>query len=301
MQSASLKNLVLFGLLTPIAGCYSYGYQSPYGPGPYGQPYQPVYPGGPGYTMPPGQPYIPGGTTPGGTSPGLGGPTPITPPGGNAPPTYDNTNGSNGPIKFDAPDFNPNPGSPPAGNPPAGGRGSVPDPNDDLNGSGGPAASKPELSPTSAQRDAFEADFPQETNNTGEAPPARISTEQDVFEVPDRIDEAEPAAIRKISLEVPANDRPNPYGRDRKHANPEWLRGLVNFDQRDRTWELIYSATPDGRDPNGGSLTLGHHPELSRCRSGDVVLIEGAIDSSQVDSRGKPIYAVDKVTPLKAR
>ena len=78
----------------------------------------------------------------------------------------------------------------------------------------------------------------------------------------------------------------------------QWLRGVVDYDSRERTWQIIYSATPDQRDPNGGSLTLGSHPALAGCRSGDIVLVEGAINSSQTDKRGKPLYAIDSVTAL---
>jgi hypothetical protein len=291
---------MLAGLLAFSSGCHSpYGYQSPY---PYGQ--QPVYPGGPGYVIPPGQPYVPGGSTP-----GSGGPT-LIPPSGSGTNTYDNGgNGSGsgspantgGGIKFDdAPPFNPNPGS----TPPAGDSGSnrvVPDPLEDLNNNSGPAASQPKLSPTSSQREQLESPFRQESNRNGASPPEQLPTESDPFEVPDKVSSiGEPArtAIQKVNLEVP--QRLNPYGRDTEHANPSWLRGVVNFDPQEKTWQIIYSNKPDSRDRNGGSLTLADHPDLAQCRDGDVVLVEGAIDAGQTDTRGKPVYALDKVTPLTA-
>ena len=297
MQSASLKNLVFVGLLASLAGCYSpYGYQSPYGPNPNGQ--QPMYPSVPTYTMPQGQPYAPGGNTP-----GPGSPTMI-PPSGSSPPTYDNnnTNGNNGPIKFDAPGFNPNPGkSPPAGSS-GGNGGAVPIPLDDDNGSG-PAATKPQLSPTSSQREEFDFPTRQESNSNRASPPERLSSEpDDPFELPKQsssLDGQAPAAIQKVNLEAPAGL--NPYGRDAEHANPTWLRGVVNYAPKEQTWQIIYSKKPDPRDQNGGSLTLADHPSLAQCHNGDVVLVEGAIDARQTDSRGKPVYALDKVTPLTAQ
>ena len=297
MQSASLRNLMFVGLLAPFAGCYSpYGYQSPYGPNPYGQ--QPMYPSGPGYPAPLGQPYVPGGSAPGG-----GGPT-LMPPSSSSPSTYDNNNPNGGGIKFDdAPSFNT---TPPGTNPPAGNsgsnRGNVPDPIEDLNNGSGPAATKPQLSPTSSQREELESPFGQESNNRRASPPERLSEEADPFEKPDRVssfNEPAPAAIQKVSLETP--ERLNPYGRDTEHANPQWLRGVVNFDRLEQTWQIIYSKKPEARDLNGGSLTLADHPGLAQCRNGDVVLVEGAIDSSQTDARGKPLYALDKVTPLTAQ
>lgn len=281
MQSASLNYLLWAGLVSAIAGCYSpYGYQSPYAPGGYGQPMQPGYPGNPVYTVPQGQPYAPGGTI----APGTVSPTPITPP------TYDN-GGTSG--KNDAPPFDAN--NPPAGN---SGNRTVPLPADDLNG---PAASNPGgLQPTSSQRDNLQSPFQQESNNFGSpAQPANVGTQEDPFEMPDRVSSAAeiPAVIQSVNFESPA-ERLNPYGRDVKHANPEWLRGVVDYDPQQRTWQITYADQPDPRDPNGGSLTLGKHAALTRCRSGDIVLVEGAIDASQVDRRGKPLYVLDKVTPL---
>ncbi len=301
MQSAALRNLMLVGLLTPIAGCYSpYGYQSPYSPGPYGQPYQPTYPSGPIYNGPPaGQPYVPGGPT----QPGMGSPTPLTPPGSNPPPTYDNNSGNG--IKFDdAPTFNPNPGTTPPAGSSGGNRGTVPDPIDDTGA--GPAAANPGLQPTSSiQRDRLESSFEQEADSTTEpAQPANADAEADpFFEPPKRLSgstDSGPAVIRKVSLDAPTSEQLNPYGRDKKHANPEWLRGVIDFDSQARTWQIIYSATPDSTDPNGGSLTLGNHPALAQCRSGDVVLVEGAINAGEVDGRGKPKYLLDRVTQLIA-
>lgn len=306
MQSASLRDFVLAGLLVSAAGCYSpYGYQSPYGTGPYSQP---MYPSGPIMnTVPNGQPYVPGGS-PG--SGGLGGPTPLTAPGsgpgtgsGSSPSTYDNNSGNG--IKFDdAPGFNANPNGSGTPAPSGGNRGTVPDPLDDTGS--GPAASKPGLQPTSSiERDRLESAFEQDTTPAKTVQPANAAeTEADpFFEPPQRLNGSvqTPGVIRKVSLEVPAPVQPkrlNPYGRDMKHANPEWLRGVIDYDAKQRAWQIVYSATPDGRDPNGGSLTLGNHPNLAECRSGDIVLVEGAINASDVDARGKPKYAIDSITLL---
>ena len=292
MQSASLRQFVLVGLLASIGGCYSpYGYQNPYGPAPY-QPYGPyTQPGGFPAT---GQPYVPNG------QPGVGSPTPLTPPGG-SPSTYD----TNGPLKFND---NNNNAPPFKSSPDSGGNKTVPLPGDEPGGAG-PAASNSGLQPTSGLRigempsefDREPASNPPAEINQNEAAPAE--GEGDPFEPPVRgtSSRGSSGVIRKVSLEVPAAPRQlNPYGRDKVHANPEWLRGVIDYDRQQRTWQIIYSASPEARDPNGGTLTLGNHPGLGRCRSGDIVLVEGAIDSSQLDARGKPVYALDNVTPLAA-
>ena len=283
---------------TMLAGCYSpYGYQGQYGgPGHYGQPaYQtPGYQGAPMYTVPNGQPLGNGGTyVPGGSSPGSS-PTPLGPPS-----TYDNN--PNG-IRFESPNnaapFNPNPGTD---------RGRVPNPDDDLRNSK-PGASKPTLTPTSGTTDnEFTTPFEQQGNsgagNTGSpVQPAQATTEPDPFEMPQQLRSSATSGaspIQRVSYEQPQAAKLNPYGRDTKHANPTWLRGVVEYDQKQRSWSILYSANPDSRDPNGGVLTLANHPNLAKCRVGEIILAEGAIDASQTDARGKPIYALDNVTPLQ--
>ena len=311
MPSSSIRPVRLPGLCialglasTTLAGCYSpYGYQGQYGgPGYYGQPaYQaPGYQGGPVYPGSPGQPLGNGGTyIPGGASPGTS-PTPLNAPGGT---TYEN---QNGPIRFEspnnnAPGFDPSPGT---------GRGNVPDPLDDLKNSN-PGASKPTLQPTSGTTDnEFTTPFEQTGNSTGgstgtPAQPAQLTTEpDDPFELPQQQRSSTAAGaslIQMVSYEQPQTAQLNPYGRDTKHANPTWLRGVVDYDQKQRSWSILYSANPDPRDSNGGVLTLANHPNLAKCRLGEVVLAEGAIDARQTDARGKPIYVLDNVTPLQPK
>lgn len=307
VRSIQLVGLSLLVLL--LSGCYShYGYQGQYGgggPGYYGQPMHqgPGYPNSPTYNMTPGQPLGNGGVyTPGGTAPGMS-PTPL----GAPPSTYDN----NGPsIRFEnpnnnAPEFNANPGTVP-------GRGSVPEPGDELNNNG-PGASKPTLQPTSAtEQDGLTTPFKESANSNGASSgarvqPAQVTEEADPFEMPDRPQPLRSSAtsgataIQRVSYEEPQPAKLNPFGRDLKHANPTWLRGVIDYDQKLRTWTILYSANPDARDPNGGCLTLAPHPSLAKCRLGEVVLAEGAIDATQSDARGKPLYVLDNVTPLKAQ
>ena len=290
-----------FGLASAtLSGCYSpYGYQGQYGgPGYYGQPaYQtPGYQSGPVVPGSPGQPLGNGGTyVPGGTAPGMS-PTPINPPS-----TYDNGPGINWKDpKNNAVPFEPNPGT---------GRGTVPDPGDDPNNSN-PGASKPTLTPTSGTvEEDLTTPFGQTGNSTGgstgtPAQPAELPVEADPFELPQQQKSSATSRatpIQTVSYEPPQTTKLNPFGRDTKHANPTWLRGVIDYDQKLRTWSILYSSNPDPRDPNGGMLTLASHPNLAKCRNGEVVLAEGAIDSSQTDARGKSIYVLDNVTPLTAQ
>jgi hypothetical protein len=151
----------------------------------------------------------------------------------------------------------------------------------------------------------LESPFEQESNLNNaparQTQPERISEEEvDPFEKPLRSGNAEPAVLQNVNYVAPPEGL-NPYGRDTKHGNPEWLRGVLEFDRKSKTWQITYSGSPDPRDRNGGSLTLASHADLSLCRTGDIVLVEGAIDGSQTDGRGKPLYLLDRVTPLAAR
>jgi len=90
-----------------------------------------------------------------------------------------------------------------------------------------------------------------------------------------------------------------PYDYDR--VGYTWLRGTVDFDQRDRSWHIIYSQHPDPRDRFGGAIRLIDHPKLgTRIRHGDVVYVEGRIDARRLDSRGKPQYRIeaDQITRI---
>lgn len=319
-SSRFLTCVTLVTALSLLSGCYShYGYQGQPGGGPgyygqpnYGQPmYQgPGYPGGPMLNGPQGQPLGNGGTyTPGVTTPGSS-PTPL----GNPPSTYDNSGPS---IRFEnpnnnAPEFNATPGT---------GRGAVPEPGDDLNNSS-PGATKPSLTPTTSatQPDDLTTPFG-ESSNTGNGnsggvgsgarvQPANGTTETDedpFFEMPTQPRPLGTSAtsgaspIQRVSYEEPQLAKLNPFGRDLKHANPTWLRGVIDYDPKQKTWSILYSSNPDSRDPNGGCLTLANHPGLAKCRLGEVVLAEGAIDATQTDARGKPLYVLDNITPLKAQ
>jgi hypothetical protein len=163
------------------------------------------------------------------------------------------------------------------------------------------------LTPTSSlQQDSLDSAFEQQPRRTPAAqPPATLEfEEEDPFEMPDRVSGANyapGAAIQNVNFEAADGEALNPYGRDMKHANPEWLRGVLEFNPKERAWQITYAERPDPRDPNGGTMTLGHHASLTRCRTGDIVVVDGAIDASRTDSRGKPLYVLDSVIPLASK
>jgi hypothetical protein len=72
-----------------------------------------------------------------------------------------------------------------------------------------------------------------------------------------------------------------------------WLRGIVDFNPRDKSWHIIYSQHPDPHDRYGGAIRLIDCPKLSTLHSGDVVYVEGRIDTHHLDSRGKAQYLIE--------
>lgn len=93
-------------------------------------------------------------------------------------------------------------------------------------------------------------------------------------------------ADHTVSHEHGGNLRP--YGRAADgHA---WFRGLIDFDEQENTWYLIYNPEPNSEDPQGGTITLVEHPHLRLLTGDDVVLVEGQFDPSDLDQHGKPKY-----------
>ena len=89
--------------------------------------------------------------------------------------------------------------------------------------------------------------------------------------------------------------RLQPYG---QAPNGAWFRGLIDFDEQENLWYLIYNPEPDINDPQGGMVTLVEHPHLNLIKGDDVVLIEGQFDPSQLDTNGRPKYRPNAVRRL---
>ncbi len=292
-----LRNLTPAALSTMlIAGCVnSY---SPYGgypgvpPGSYVQP-QP-YPTGPGSIYAPPTSVIPGPTpdtlnsAPSWGSGTPSAPIPATPPGGaydpSSSPTFKNNSGSGGVPEYKDPSYN---------------------------------------------NDGFEAFSPRTNDSTGYAPvtsnnvmPSGYqsvptytgSAGDDQFLRP--IAEPSGSAPQLQSVPRPANTVPAPQppsfpadpwnstqlsspGTNHHYAydgHYHWLQGRIHYDAQQQRWQIEYSASPSSTDPYGGRITLTPHNELSKCQSGDVIIVRGEIDNNIHDDAGKPVYKVAKVS-----
>lgn len=98
---------------------------------------------------------------------------------------------------------------------------------------------------------------------------------------------------------VSAARQPNPYDHDREGF--AWLRGVVDFDEEEGTWNIIYDLRPAEDDELGGSVTLIADDRFQALRNQDVVLVEGHLDASVRDRLGKPSYRVERLARLVAK
>ena len=254
---------------------------------PSGIPSGPFYTPGGTYGAPvnPGPTYVPQ------NSPGSGGPTPIfSPTNPGATPTYDNSPGSGG----NAPGFNETPQG-----------GKVPDPSDDAGFERG--TQRPQLTPTSSSNSSItepedETPFTQkETRRLPQAssydPAASLTDTENEFEAPEvrQISSTESGDEDVQFAASSARVKPSPYGHDPEFT---WVQGKVEFDKATKTWYITYDDHPPASDQLGGDLPLADHPMLARLRTGDMVRMEGAIDESEADARGKPVYQVSRFKKL---
>jgi hypothetical protein len=108
-----------------------------------------------------------------------------------------------------------------------------------------------------------------------------------------------------------ATSRPDPYMYD-KQADDfngdgiaetyEWLRGVLDFDDQRREWQITYNADPtDKNDKYGGTFTLSNDEGIYDLElvPDDVVLIDGRVDIEKVNHQGKPTYRVESVKRLE--
>ncbi len=275
-------------LLAGVSGCYSYNpygyggnYMSPYG----GMPPATVAPGGAIMQSPTGA-YIAPGDFNTQTSPSQQ-PTQIVQP-------QQWQNSKSGPAPgaevFERPKEN-----------------TVPDYQDPNGGRGGAL-------PSANQGEAEEFSPFESSQRTGEATDPSLARQE--FDVADNSvtlgepmadeDFAAPVLTKSVSSTKTLADekqdlstRPNPYAYESKKYG--WLRGVVDFNEQDKSWHIIYSLNPDSGDSYGGDLTLIDHPNLKFLKTDDVVLVYGRIDTTVPDRFGKPSYRVKKIDRLIPR
>jgi len=267
-------------MVVATSGCiYHGGYPYGYGPGPSVMPQQP-WP-----TYQPGTYPAPGGYPNYNPAPTFGNPTPINvDPSGqptttdpNAPNTYKDGNNS-------APTFNPTPNN------------GVPNPSDD----GTPTGSNtPLLTPTKTSQmknNDLSSPFDESTRL-----PRNFSSEAIAEEEPD----FHPPVIQTSGVNdggLQQANRQDVSGRPFGHAPRfEWLKGTVEFDEPAQTWVIMYDDNPRPSDKLGGEVSLIDHPALQNLQDGEVVQIEGSIDPTAKDWRGKSVYRIKKLRKLSNR
>lgn len=172
--------------------------------------------------------------------------------------------------------------------------GLVPAPHGDPNDLGAPNTlnernARPMLSHVSGS-DADDTSHLQPANlQTSRAQPARVEA-PDSFEAPLELDDN--------AHQHTAASGPNPYDYDREGYS--WLRGVVDFNDDEKTWHIIYNVKPTKDDKFGGGIRLLPSPALKSLRQGQVVHLEGAIDYEHRDADGKPQYRVEHLARVEA-
>lgn len=280
-----------FALLVTVYGGLSSGclyhngyYPNGYGPGPSVLPSQPWtgYPTTP--TYPPGT-YPPGVYQPGGTYPPVTTPTPISP--GTQPSFPSNSDPSTygPPGTNSAPPFNPTPNN--------GNNNDVPRP-DDTTSYNDPPSGSPLITPTSSAKVSDDEPF-----NTESTRLPRTVADESVAESEDF-----PPPIQSNGKEVLQTSGSDDGGVDfanTRAAAPrsktydhgtrfDWLQGIVEFDEPNNCWVIMYDDNPSPTDAQGGEFTLVSNPKLNSLRAGDFYRVEGSIDRTKLDGRDRPMY-----------
>lgn len=104
-------------------------------------------------------------------------------------------------------------------------------------------------------------------------------------------------AIASAEYKAPRVVNPPPQtARMGSASDYSWLRGIVNVNPRDRSYEITYSLT--GNDTHGGTMALAPHASLENIKNGDVVQVNGMVGSR--NAFGAPQYQIStlqKLTP----
>ncbi len=322
-QTCSALARLCYGvLLTASVGCQTY---SPYGYGGYPSNYgYPAY-NQPGMSVPYGGTAIPQGTTvtpvpdPGGYPAGAMGPNPYNPGPGGVNGAY--PNGNYGPAGTYGPagNYGPTQGADtsgdnlgPQGQFPSSGSTTRPQlPPDDADTMNTPAVTTPPRKgaapPSSNVGDP--AQFNSELNGAERStqklktmenkpistqPAARLEVQPEgvEFAPPVALNDANAGQSGIIQTAQHVDSQPGrelrPYGR--APNGRAWFRGLVDYDEQEKAWYLIYNPEPDASDKQGGTIVLVDHPHLKQIKPDDVVLVEGEFDPSETDSAGNLKY-----------
>ncbi len=87
---------------------------------------------------------------------------------------------------------------------------------------------------------------------------------------------------------------PSPYGFD--PVGYRWLKGIVDYDEHQQAWVIIYSPTPHPKDAFKGQITLINSALFSKLKNNDAVMVEGRVDENFRDpGTGKPQFQVQRL------
>jgi hypothetical protein len=287
-----------------FAGCWTpapYGYQSY--PGYYAQP-GPVYQPPPGAVVAPGMTYpapqlgVP--ANPGGTWTPSSPPTPAIAPTPAGPPIAP---GNLGPMPGGPQTYSPPPATyrDPA-LPRSQSDNLVPEPRD-LGARPALPPDRPSPAPTNQNTSPFggsdnekpfepgtQIQVPQRGANASQS----VADRRDPFESPvDRGDKPDSGVVAVAAKTSDARTRvTSPSRFDYDRVSYSYLRGVVDYNPRDKSWNIIYNSHPDAKDKYGGAFQLVDNPKLNALHDGDVVFIQGRVSPHEVDASGKAKYEV---------
>lgn len=133
-----------------------------------------------------------------------------------------------------------------------------------------------------------------EVPKRADGPQSIASREPEPFEAPlDRERKIDTGVVAVAAKTVDAKtrvDQPNRFDYDR--TSYSYLRGVVDFNRRSKSWHIIYSPNPERNDKYGGAFELIDDPKLRGLHDGDIVFVQGRVHPRIVDSHGKPKYEV---------
>jgi hypothetical protein len=85
-----------------------------------------------------------------------------------------------------------------------------------------------------------------------------------------------------------------PYAYDPAYT---WLRGKLEYSQRDRRWKLRYIPVDGSTDQYGGSVVLTNPQKLDGFEPGEFVEVQGALAGRVGREPFAPGYRIERIVP----
>lgn len=113
---------------------------------------------------------------------------------------------------------------------------------------------------------------------------------------PQRVSRPAPsvAADARTETRTAAANSSAPYAYDPSYA---WLRGKLEYSQRDRRWKLRYIPIDGNTDQYGGSVVLTNPQKLEGFEPGEFVEVRGVLAGSVGREPFAPAYRIEQITP----